>query len=357
MPKRPLSAYNLFFRRERQEILGEDLSKEFEITDQSKRKHRKTHGKIGFTDMARQISQKWKDLEEELRRPFIEQAKKEKEKYMVAKDAWVQEQKVAVKARTEALAKEEAAAAAASRWTTVNPPPMLDRNAWDVSSHTTIPPIDPHHGRFTETGARQLHSMRSAAIPMNASFEAMGGSRGFPEEMQRRPPPSMNPAEDAYGMLSDQERIREMRMHLERAAALQEEIRRNTGASNAMMDELRLPIPPPRDGPGPPGGLPTYAQESRRFNSRGGSFEGLGGNDWYEYEQQQQQQQQQRRAQERAEMMALQRQQQQTRHRPDFMALEQRRRALEQSMEIERRFQMEEEMRRRGQRRGPGGNL
>jgi hypothetical protein len=170
MPKRPLSAYNLFFRRERQEILGEDLSKEFEITDQSKRKHRKTHGKIGFTDMARQISQKWKDLEEELRRPFIEQAKKEKEKYMVAKDAWVQEQKVAVKARTEALAKEEAEAATAS-------PPRLPLDYRKSPAHVgqeRLGCILAHYDPPDRSPSRSFYRDRSTPTPFH---EIRGNSR------------------------------------------------------------------------------------------------------------------------------------------------------------------------------------
>lgn len=81
MPKRPLSAYNIFFRVERQRILGEGLSKEYEITDQSKRKHRKTHGKVGFAEMAQKISTKWKSMPSSERQPFEQEAHIEKQRY------------------------------------------------------------------------------------------------------------------------------------------------------------------------------------------------------------------------------------------------------------------------------------
>jgi len=99
MPKRPLSAYNIFFRLQRQQLLGEEVAKEFEITDQSKRKHRKTHGKIGFAEMARLISEKWKTLGESKRQSFVDQAKVEKERYDKELFEWKQ--------KTTALVEEE----------------------------------------------------------------------------------------------------------------------------------------------------------------------------------------------------------------------------------------------------------
>mmetsp|Transcript_35709 Transcript_35709/g.72448 ORF Transcript_35709/g.72448 Transcript_35709/m.72448 type:complete len:335 (+) Transcript_35709:3253-4257(+) len=48
---------------------------------QLKRTHRKTHGKIGFADLARLISSRWKSLDDETRRPYEEQAKVERARY------------------------------------------------------------------------------------------------------------------------------------------------------------------------------------------------------------------------------------------------------------------------------------
>jgi hypothetical protein len=88
MPKRPLSAYNIFFRKERQVLLGEDLALEFEITDQTRRKHRKTHGKIGFAEMAKLVGQRWKKLDTTTKQGFEEQANAEKKRYVEHLEVW-----------------------------------------------------------------------------------------------------------------------------------------------------------------------------------------------------------------------------------------------------------------------------
>jgi hypothetical protein len=84
-PNRPLSAYNLFFQQERAAMVGDrsnnkntsgdgNNSVDETLSDQSnsnssnnnndikRRVHRKTHGKIGFAEMARSIGARWKTL-------------------------------------------------------------------------------------------------------------------------------------------------------------------------------------------------------------------------------------------------------------------------------------------------------
>lgn len=103
MPRRPLSAYNLFFSEERERILKEidgggdkdDSSKKEEkeeekavaeeedeskkpkallrplIPNQKKRRpHRKTHGKISFQELARMVGERWKALDDERRKYY-----------------------------------------------------------------------------------------------------------------------------------------------------------------------------------------------------------------------------------------------------------------------------------------------
>jgi len=91
-PNRPLSAYNLYFRKERAVMLGDAADK----TDQEqgkKRVHRKSHGKIGFAEMARIIGGKWKALPEEDKKEFVEVAVVEKERYAKDLANWREEQK------------------------------------------------------------------------------------------------------------------------------------------------------------------------------------------------------------------------------------------------------------------------
>lgn len=91
-PGKPLNSYNLFFRYQRDRILsGIDhlpitvesvaslcADKRYEY---SKRQHRKTHGRIGFKDLARMISAKWKVLDPNVRDMFEARAAIEKRRH------------------------------------------------------------------------------------------------------------------------------------------------------------------------------------------------------------------------------------------------------------------------------------
>ena len=80
-PKRPLSAYNLFFKHEREKILAETPVR-------SEGKPRRSHGKIGFGCLARTIADKWKNIDDETRDYFEDLAAEDKARYKQEKKRW-----------------------------------------------------------------------------------------------------------------------------------------------------------------------------------------------------------------------------------------------------------------------------
>eukprot|EP00978_Attheya_sp_CCMP212_P030158 scaffold109937_cov69-Attheya_sp.AAC.3 len=113
-PRRPLSAYNFFFAEERHRLLngmsstasssddGSCLHNRNAILEirknllnrhsmwvpQAKRKHCKTHGKIGFQDLAKQISTKWRNLSPDQMKEYTTLAGIAKKQYMADKDEY-----------------------------------------------------------------------------------------------------------------------------------------------------------------------------------------------------------------------------------------------------------------------------
>jgi HMG-box domain len=95
-PKRPLSSYNYFFKSERAEILKQlpEVGAEF--------KPRRSHGKIGFRDLALRISTKWKSLSADERSLFEDMAAADKMRYQNEKRKWNKSLKLKSKVRTMA---------------------------------------------------------------------------------------------------------------------------------------------------------------------------------------------------------------------------------------------------------------
>jgi len=101
-PKRPLTAFNIFFRCQRTKLIGQgddgndDCLSIDELKEQivfaaaagtksgKKRSHRKTHGKISFGDLGRIIATRWKNIDKKIKELYEAQAKEESNKYRVA---------------------------------------------------------------------------------------------------------------------------------------------------------------------------------------------------------------------------------------------------------------------------------
>ena len=93
-PRRPLSAYNFFFKAERARILGVDDDDDCDLDGQDdeaaakKRKHRKTPGMIGFRQLANHVGERWRSLSTEEKIPYQKKFEQDRIRYKTEMKAW-----------------------------------------------------------------------------------------------------------------------------------------------------------------------------------------------------------------------------------------------------------------------------
>jgi hypothetical protein len=84
-PKRPLSAYNIFFKEERARILEKipesDDPKGGSSDAKTRKRKKRPHGKIGFENLAKVIGQRWQELTPEQVEYYKKQAEEDMKRY------------------------------------------------------------------------------------------------------------------------------------------------------------------------------------------------------------------------------------------------------------------------------------
>lgn len=165
-PKRPLSAYNYFFKEEREKILrivlAEDPSKvpnnpecEDFLNEETINRLRKEGGKVSFEEMGKLIGQRWKNIDPDRLAKYSEMAAEDTERYK--KEMQLYNGRQEAKMRSEAL----------------KPPTAFPQTMGrpEVPGSKPMGPGDPGRPAYPEG----MSGMNSAF----ANTAAMGGGYGY----------------------------------------------------------------------------------------------------------------------------------------------------------------------------------
>jgi HMG-box domain len=88
-PKRPLSAYNIFFKEERQRLLQQLPAKDDTPGDKKQKRKKVPHGKIGFESLAKEIGKRWQELDGIQSQFYKDKAAKDMKRYKEEMDGFL----------------------------------------------------------------------------------------------------------------------------------------------------------------------------------------------------------------------------------------------------------------------------
>jgi hypothetical protein len=100
-PKRPLSAYNYFFKEEREKMIQVETGEG--VKPKGTRIKKKRHG-IKFEDMAKAIAKKWNQIDPEALYKYEEMAQADKDRYKLAMQEYIARKNFALSAAHKELA-------------------------------------------------------------------------------------------------------------------------------------------------------------------------------------------------------------------------------------------------------------
>ena len=184
-PRRPLTAYNLFFQIGRQRLVNGDSVDDISVEDinkmtihqQARHKlrttHQRTHGKIGFQELAKTLGKKWKSLDPICKRRLDELATTEKKRYAAEMEIWKKSQ--------------EAQSTQKAKHTNIDRPPDVKLQAKNMSVKSSKPTSSatkkmPHFSLMQ-------HPLDSPAGHHDQQRNGMSSADGY----HRTVPPHMEP--------------------------------------------------------------------------------------------------------------------------------------------------------------------
>jgi len=196
-PKRPLSAYNFFFKEERAKIVAVVLNEKGrdhdpELTDEEIVKLKKESGKVNFEEMGKLIGHRWRDVSEERKEVCDELAEHDKERYRIEMEKYNEKKEEMHKNKKYAETQYAQMAAAQGqqqrhRHPSMMPPPSMMRYPEMQASYGAGPPMgyaQPHPYPMEHQSAIQ-YSYR----PHYSLMNMMAGAYN-PYHLSSMPPPN-----------------------------------------------------------------------------------------------------------------------------------------------------------------------
>ena len=209
-PKRPLSAYNIFFKEQREKMLADSnvtdekyteggqsppavpsslvtstpsgtatSVEEWPTIDRSntsgKRKHRKSHGKISFREMASTIAKRWKETDAETRAPYERIADKEREIYRAKLEEWKRSQGITVPDKSASNTSVKSSGAASQGSSPSPSPPTPAPSSSCPSSNSASPSVvgsGDHHDEIEEMVAEMQNEEKEDKSPSPIIFSS-----------------------------------------------------------------------------------------------------------------------------------------------------------------------------------------